>query len=81
MVLAVQAHGWINQRAFYFRSRYTKSVIEIANEKNCNKIPYLMCNNEVSRHVLQTYEKPYEASWISHEEAERLIVEFSKGVT
>lgn len=76
----VQATGWINNRPFYFRSRYKTSEIEIANQEDINKDPKSIIDDDNTIHVLKEYKTPYEAGYIEYHEAERLITSFAESL-
>jgi len=75
----VQATGWINNRPFYFSSRYKTSEIEFANYENIEEKPEFVINSDdKTTHVLKEYKTPYEAGYIEYHEAERLINVFAE---
>jgi len=77
----VQAVGWINNKPFYFWSRYKTSEIEISNCENIGKEPENVINEEEKTiHILKEYKTPYEAGYIEYHEAERLITRFAESL-
>ena len=78
----VQAWGWINDRAFYFRSRYNTSCITLATTPNKDRDPLTIIGAEDSKDtILKEYDEKYEAGYQKYEESERLIKEFAKKIT
>jgi len=74
----VQALGWINDRPFYFRSRYSISCIEISNQPNRKRHPKTIIDaDDTTEHILKEYEHN-EAGTIKYSEAEKLIILFAQ---
>ena len=77
----VQALGWINDRAFYFRSRWKTSTITIADNQDKNRDPLDVINlDNATEHDLKEFEDSFAAGWIEHEEAKELIINFANNL-
>jgi len=78
----VQATGWINDRPFYFRSRYSHSCLEIANKPDTNRDPKTVISaDDAITYELKEYNDQYVAGYITKDEAKELIIQFANRIT